>query len=60
MFARARTQRYDPSPQQTSFDLVVALIPNLECRIHEKSASNRQQLGPFHEGMDHIAPAPLP
>ena len=29
-------------------------------RIHEKSASNRQQLGPFHEGMDHIAPAPLP
>jgi hypothetical protein len=25
----------------------------------ERSADNRQ-LGPFHEGMDHIAPAPLP
>jgi hypothetical protein len=46
-------------PQQTSFDLVIALIPSLECRIHESSANNRQ-LGPFHEGMDHIAPAPLP
>jgi hypothetical protein len=55
----ARSWRYDPSPQQKSFDLVIALIPSLECPIHERTANNHQ-LGPFHEGMDHIAPASLP
>jgi hypothetical protein len=42
VFARARTWCYDPSPQQTSFDLVIAFIPRLECRLHERSANNRQ------------------